>query len=144
MKRILSVCLVLLLALTLLPAGALAAEEARSVSLWAEEEILRAEGYGLLDVGELLTDYEGGETVTDWRQPITRAMFVRFALSYAAAMNHSDRACFQPVSGHVHDSVDPASLKVEAVVEASWIAASVRQAQFSDGADLPAHEVVDH
>ncbi len=95
MKRILSACLVLLLALSLLPAGALAAE--RSVSRWAEEEIGRAGSYGLLDVGILSADYEhwNGQEVTDWSLPITRAMFVRFALSYAAAMNHSDRVSFQ-------------------------------------------------
>ena len=95
MKRMISLGLALLLAFALLPAGALAAE--RSVSPWAEGEIARAESLGLLDVGTLCTDYEHWNTtlVTDWRQPITRAMFVRFALSYAAAMNHSDRVSFQ-------------------------------------------------
>ena len=97
MKKTVSVLLILLLVFALLPAGALAdGEEERSVSPWAEEELRRAESYGLLDVGTLRTDYEwGGETVTDWRRPVTRAMFVRFALSYAAAMNHSDRVTFQ-------------------------------------------------
>ena len=99
MKKILSLLLALCFLLGLLPGlvpGASAAGE-RTVSPWAAEEITRAEGYGLLDVGNLRADYENwnGEYVTDWTQPITRAMFVRFALSYAAAMNHSDRLSFQ-------------------------------------------------
>ena len=98
-KRILSVLLTLCLLLGLLPGlamGAAAAGE-RTVSPWAAEEIARAESYGLLDVGNLRADHENwnGEYVTDWTQPITRAMFLRFALSYAAAMNHSDRLSFQ-------------------------------------------------
>ena len=99
MKKILSLLLALCFLLGLLPGlvpGASAAGE-RTVSPWAAEEITRAEGYGLLDVGDLRADYAqwDSEEVTDWTQPITRAMFVRFALSYAAAMNHSDRSCFQ-------------------------------------------------
>ena len=99
-KKIIAVllCLCLVLPLGLLPAPALAdgGEGERTASPWAEEELLRAEGYGLLDVGELRADYDARtEPVTDWTQPITRAQFVRFALSYAAAMNRSDRACFQ-------------------------------------------------
>ncbi len=99
MKRALSALLSACFLLCLFPAlgrSAGAAEE-RTVSPWAAEEIGRAESCGLLDVGVLCADYEQEsiEPVTDWRQPITRAMFVRFALSYAAAMNHSDRLCFQ-------------------------------------------------
>ena len=98
-KRILSLLLALCLLLGLAPALAWSAAAAmeRTVSTWAAEEIARAESYGLLDVGNLCVDYEdwGGDVVTDWTQPITRAMFLRFALSYAAAMNHSDRSCFQ-------------------------------------------------
>ncbi len=99
MKKMLSLLLALCFLLGLLPGlvpGASAAGE-RTVSPWAAEEITRAEGYGLLDVGDLRVDYAqwDSEEVTDWTQPITRAMFVRFALSYAAAMNHSDRSCFQ-------------------------------------------------
>ena len=97
-KKILSLLLALCFLLGLGPALAqsAAAEGERTVSPWAAEEIERAEGYGLLDVGDLREDYAAlSEPVTDWTQPITRAMFVRFALSYAAAMNHSDRACFQ-------------------------------------------------
>ena len=99
MKKILSLLLALCFLLGLLPGlamGAAAAGE-RTVSPWAAEEIARAEGYGLLDVGDLRVDYAqwDSEEVTDWTQPITRAMFLRFALSYAAVMNHSDRGCFQ-------------------------------------------------
>lgn len=99
MKRVMSILLALCFLLGLLPGlvpGASAAEE-RTVSPWAAEEIARAESLGLLDVGTLCADYEhwNNTVVTDWRQPITRAMFVRFALSYAAAMNHSDRVSFQ-------------------------------------------------
>lgn len=99
MKRVMSILLALCFLLGLLPGlvpGASAAEE-RTVSPWAAEEIARAEGYGLLDVGDLRADYAqwDSEKVTDWTQPITRAMFLRFALSYAAVMNHSDRGCFQ-------------------------------------------------
>ena len=99
MKRVMSILLALCFLLGLLPGlvpGASAAEE-RTVSPWAAEEIARAEGYGLLDVGDLRADYAqwDSEKVTDWSQPITRAMFLRFALSYAAVMNHSDRGCFQ-------------------------------------------------
>ncbi len=99
MKRVMSILLALCFLLGLLPGlvpGAFAAEE-RTVSPWAAEEIARAEGYGLLDVGDLRADYAqwDSEEVTDWSQPITRAMFLRFALSYAAVMNHSDRSCFQ-------------------------------------------------
>lgn len=99
MKRVMSILLALCFLLGLLPGlamGAAAAGE-RTVSPWAAEEIARAEGYGLLDVGDLRADYAqwDSEKVTDWTQPITRAMFLRFALSYAAVMNHSDRGCFQ-------------------------------------------------
>lgn len=98
MKRVMSILLALCFLLGLLPGlvpGAFAAEE-RTVSPWAAEEIARAEGYGLLDVGDLRADYAAwSDEVTDWTQPITRAMFLRFALSYAAVMNHSDRGCFQ-------------------------------------------------
>ena len=99
MKRVMSTLLALCLLLGLLSGlamGAAAAGE-RTVSPWAAEEIARAEGYGLLDVGDLRADYAqwDSEELTDWTQPITRAMFVRFALSYAAAMNHSDRLSFQ-------------------------------------------------
>ena len=94
MKKTLSLFLAILMVLALLPAGALAAE--RTVSPWAAEEIARAESYGLLDVGDLRADYaQWSEAETDWTQPVTRAMFLRFALSYAAVMNHSDRICFQ-------------------------------------------------
>ena len=98
MKRVMSILLALCFLLGLLPGlamGAAAAGE-RTVSPWAAEEIARAEGYGLLDVGDLRADYAAwSDEVTDWTQPITRAMFLRFALSYAAVMNHSDRGCFQ-------------------------------------------------
>ena len=98
MKRVMSILLALCFLLGLLPGlvpGASAAAE-RTVSPWAAEEIARAEGYGLLDVGDLRADYAAwSDEVTDWTQPITRAMFLRFALSYAAVMNHSDRSCFQ-------------------------------------------------
>ena len=98
MKRVMSILLALCFLLGLLPGlvpGVSAAEE-RTVSPWAAEEIARAEGYGLLDVGDLRADYAAwSDEVTDWTQPITRAMFLRFALSYAAVMNHSDRGCFQ-------------------------------------------------
>lgn len=95
---VVALCVCLSICLSLLPALALSggAEEDRTVSPWAEEELHRAESLGLLDVGALRADYAAGtEPVTDWTQPITRAQFVRFALSYAAAMNHSDRECFQ-------------------------------------------------
>ena len=87
MKRVMSILLALCFLLGLLPGlvpGASAAEE-RTVSPWAAEEIARAESLGLLDVGMLCADYENwnNTVVTDWRQPITRAMFLRFALSYA-------------------------------------------------------------
>ena len=99
MKKTLSLLLALSLLLGLAPAlaGTAAAAGERRVSPWAEEEIARAECYGLLDVGDLRADYAqwDSEEVTDWTQPITRAMFLRFALSYAAVMNHSDRGCFQ-------------------------------------------------
>ena len=99
MKKILSLLLALCFLLGLAPAlaGTAAAAGERTVSPWAAEEIARAEGYGLLDVGDLRADYArwDSEKVTDWTQPITRAMFLRFALSYAAVMNHSDRGCFQ-------------------------------------------------
>ena len=97
-KKMVSVLLALCLLLGLVPtlAGTARAAGERSVSPWAAEEIARAESYGLLDVGDLRTDYAAWtEEVTDWTQPITRAMFLRFALSYAAVMNHSDRGCFQ-------------------------------------------------
>ena len=100
MKKFISmalcVCLTLLLGLS--PALALSdgAEEERTVSPWAEEELCRAEALGLLDVGTLRADYAAWtEPVTDWTLPITRAQFLRFALSYAAAMNHSSREAFQ-------------------------------------------------
>ena len=89
-------CLCLALSLGLLPALADGAEEERTVSPWAEEELRRAEDFGLLDVGTLPADDAARtEPVTDWTRPITRAQFLRFALSYAAAMNHSDREGFQ-------------------------------------------------
>lgn len=100
LKRIVSMalCICLFALLGRLPALALSdgAEEERTVSPWAEEELRRAEGCGLLDVGTLQAD-DGARTepVTDWTRPITRAQFLRFALSYAAAMNHSDREAFQ-------------------------------------------------
>ncbi|MBR4425775.1 MAG: S-layer homology domain-containing protein [Oscillospiraceae bacterium] len=72
------------------------AAKVRTLSPWAEAEILRADGYGLLDVGVLARyDHDIAEPMTDWRQPITRAEFARFALSYAAVMHHSDREGFQ-------------------------------------------------
>ena len=37
----------------------------------------------------------GAAVVTDWRQPIIQAQFIRFALSYAAAMNHCDEGTFR-------------------------------------------------
>ena len=99
MKKTLSLLLALCFLLGLAPAlaGTAAAAGERTVSPWAAEEIARAEGYGLLDVGDLRADYAqwDSDKVTDWTQPITRAMFLRFALSYAAVMNHSDRSCFQ-------------------------------------------------
>ncbi len=98
MKKLLCCLLALFCLLGLSPAlnRASHASEDRTVSPWAAEEIARAEGYGLLDVGDLRADYAAWtEEVTDWTQPITRAMFLRFALSYAAVMNHSDRLCFQ-------------------------------------------------
>ena len=97
-KKMVSVLLALCLLLGLAPtlAGTARAAGERSVSPWAAEEIARAESYGLLDVGDLRADYAAWtEEVMDWTQPITRAMFLRFALSYAAVMNHSDRGCFQ-------------------------------------------------
>ena len=95
---VVALCVCLSICLSLLPALALSggAEEERTVSPWAEEELRRAEDCGLLDVGVLRADYAAWtEPVTDWTQPITRAQFLRFALSYAAAMNHSDREGFQ-------------------------------------------------
>ncbi len=91
--------LLLLLALLLspgLPAAAAEADET-TVSPWAAEEVQRAEGFGLLPLSPLMEDYGALEArlVTDWRQPITRAQFVRFALSYAAAMNHCDEGSFR-------------------------------------------------
>ena len=98
-KKVLSILLALCFLLGLAPAliQSAGADGERTVSPWAAAEIARAEGSGLLDVGHLCVDYEhwNGEVVTDWTQPITRAMFLRFALSYAAAMNHSDRISFQ-------------------------------------------------
>ena len=89
-------CLCLAISLGRLPALAEGAEEERTVSHWAEEELRRAEDFGLLDVGTLPADDAARtEPVTDWTRPITRAQFLRFALSYAAAMNHSDREAFQ-------------------------------------------------
>ena len=93
-RLLLSLCLTLGLLASLAP-GAFAADK-RTLSAWAVEEIQRAEGYGLLDVGELKADSDAAAPVmTDWRRPITREGFVRFALSYAAVMNHSERDGFQ-------------------------------------------------
>lgn len=93
-RLLLSLCLTLGLLASLAP-GAFAADK-RTLSAWAVEEIQRAEGYGLLDVGELKADSDAAApVVTDWRRPITREGFVRFALSYAAVMNHSERDGFQ-------------------------------------------------
>jgi len=93
-RLLLSLCLTLGLLASLAP-GAFAADK-RTLSAWAVEEIQRAEGYGLLDVGELKADSDAvAPVMTDWRRPITREGFVRFALSYAAVMNHSERDGFQ-------------------------------------------------
>lgn len=97
-KKWLSVLLALCMLVGLLPAltqSAFAAK-VRTLSPWAEAEILRADGYGLLDVGVLARDgSDTSEPMPDWRRPITRAEFTRFALSYAAVMNHSERDGFQ-------------------------------------------------
>ena len=94
LRLLLALCLTLGLVSSLALPG-LAADK-RTLSAWAVEEIQRAEGYGLLDVGELRADSDAAApVVTDWRQPITREGFVRFALSYAAVMNHSERDGFQ-------------------------------------------------
>ena len=97
MKRMLSSLLLaaMLFALTL-PASA-SEDGALTLSRWAEEEVARAGDYELLPGSPLVTTYEGlsGERVTDWRQPITRAQFVRFALSYAAVMSSCDEGTFQ-------------------------------------------------
>lgn len=78
------------------PASAAAAEE-NILSPWSAEEVQRAESYGLLPLSPLQEDYGALDRacVTDWRQPITRAQFIRFALSYAAAMNRCDEGTFR-------------------------------------------------
>ena len=97
MKRIVQLVLLLTFLLSLgLPAMAVETGDV-SVSAWAAEEVQIAEDYDLLPASPLWEDYGAFEiqTVTDWRQPITRAQFVRFALSYVAAMNHCDEGVFQ-------------------------------------------------
>ena len=69
MTCVVALCVCLSICLSLLPALALSggAEEDRTVSPWAEEELHRAESLGLLDVGALRADYAAGtEPVTDW------------------------------------------------------------------------------
>ena len=65
-------------------------------STWADAEVHLASKYSLLPMYSLREDYGStSNTVTDYREPITRAQFIRFALSYAAAMNHSSQSTFQ-------------------------------------------------
>ncbi len=67
-----------------------------TLSAWAEEDARLAAKYSLMPQYPLLEDYgSSSNTITDYRQPITRAQFVRFALSYAAVMNHSSQSTFQ-------------------------------------------------
>ena len=105
MKRTLAVLLILLLGFSALPLSAPAAEEfptvrigrqALRISPWAAEEVRRAEEYGLLPESALMDSYSGTEAVllSDAREPVSRANFVRFALSYVAAMNHSGPSAF--------------------------------------------------
>ena len=100
MKKRIALCLLLSLLLSLalpaLAAGDAGGGETPALSSWSKEEVGRAEGYGLLPASPL-TVSEGGMSVpvTDWRQPITRAQFVRFALCYAAVMSRCDAGTFQ-------------------------------------------------
>ncbi len=96
-KMFIALLVLIGLLMTLVPTVSAAGTGENTLSSWAAEEVRRAEDYGLLPVSPLLENYEamGADAVTDWRQPITRAQFIRFALSYAAAMNHCDEGTFR-------------------------------------------------
>ena len=96
-RKAIPIFLILIGLIVALTAPASAAAEERTLSSWSAEEVQRAEAYGLLPLSPLVEDYEAMEAavITDWRQPITRAQFIRFALSYAAAMNRCDEGTFR-------------------------------------------------
>lgn len=105
MKRGLAVLLILLLGISTFTLSALAEEDYPTVQIgkqelrispWAAEEARRAAEYALLPEITLKESYSGmgAATLIDAREPISRANYARFALSYVAAMNHSGPSAF--------------------------------------------------
>lgn len=105
MRKALACLIVLLLVSSSFLVPALATEEEPAISIdgqvlrispWAAEEARRAEEYSLLPESTLMDSYSDTEAVllSDAREPISRANFVRFALSYVAVMNHSRPSSF--------------------------------------------------